>query len=227
MSRLDLPDIHPTPQCATVDVAPALAKPLPTDATAARADAMELVQLSKDIDAELAHHQSTLTANAVDLHTPLVDSQGFPLAGKDLMAIRTARNRIVMLHNDSKAVRDRTAKLLELAINGDPAPASTAQAASAGSAPPLQPFARVNSVAPASPAEQAGLLPEDRIVRFADITLAQADALKALARPGVVVDGQSIEIVVLRQSAQPIQLTLTPTSGWGGRGLLGCHLVPL
>lgn len=42
---------------------------------------------------------------------------------------------------------------------------------------------------------------------------------------------QNILVKVSRPVAnsrrQELQLTLTPRSGWGGRGLLGCHILPL
>ena len=33
--------------------------------------------------------------------------------------------------------------------------------------------------------------------------------------------------VTITRGTQVLQLTLTPRSNWGGRGMLGCHLVPL
>ena len=38
--------------------------------------------------------------------------------------------------------------------------------------------------------------------------------------------GREIDVIVLREEAR-VTLRLTPRSGWGGRGLLGCHLLPL
>lgn len=36
---------------------------------------------------------------------------------------------------------------------------------------------------------------------------------------------RSIPLKVLRANA-PVFLSLTPRQGWGGRGMLGCHIVP-
>jgi 26S proteasome non-ATPase regulatory subunit 9 len=44
----------------------------------------------------------------------------------------------------------------------------------------------------------------------------------------LLADSQTpLRLVVSRGSeAQRVVLTLTPRSGWGGRGLLGCHILP-
>jgi len=50
-----------------------------------------------------------------------------------------------------------------------------------------------------------------------------------LARLAEVVQnsqGRVIDVVILR-SEERIALKLTPRTGWGGRGSLGCHLLPL
>lgn len=38
--------------------------------------------------------------------------------------------------------------------------------------------------------------------------------------------GREIDVVVLREEVK-VRLRLTPQTGWGGRGMLGCHLLPL
>lgn len=219
-------DIHNTSSVADVDVSSALAAPLPTSAVPARTEAMALLNLGKQLDADISRHMAVLTSNGVNMQTPLIDTQGFPLANKDLMAIRTARQRINVLRNDSKAVRDRVAKLLELAINGDAVPSNGAPRAQAAAKENLKPFAKVNSVAESSPAQTAGLVAGDLVVRFGSVTVENDKGLSALAAPGVAVDGTSIQIMVMR-SGETVNLTLIPRAGWGGRGLLGCHLLPL
>lgn len=187
---------------------------------------MSLLELQKQLDADLSRHMAVLTSNGVNMQTPLVDAQGFPLADKDLMAIRTAKQRINVLRNDSKALRDRVAQLLELAINGDASAQLSSTNAEAGTSVKLRSFARVNSVAEGSPAQAAGLVQGDQVVKFGSVTSDSPKGLAALAAPGIVVDGESIQLVVTRQGAA-VNLTLTPRAGWGGRGLLGCHLLPL
>ena len=50
-----------------------------------------------------------------------------------------------------------------------------------------------------------------------------------LARVAEVVQssqGRTIDVIILREEER-IGLKLTPRSGWGGRGLLGCQILPL
>ncbi|SPO27009.1 related to 26S proteasome non-ATPase regulatory subunit 9 [Ustilago trichophora] len=220
-------DIHNAPSAADVDVSSALSQPLPTEPVSARSEAMSLLDLQKQLDADITRHMAVLTSNGVNMQTPLIDAQGFPLANKDLMVIRTARQRINILRNDSKAVRDRVSKLLELAINGDAMP-QPAVRTETKKEEQLKAFARVNSVAETSPAQTAGLQQGDQILRFGSVTAESPKGLAALAAPGVVVDGTSIQLLVQREGGtQAVALTLVPRANWGGRGLLGCHLLPL
>lgn len=217
-------DIHNTPSRDDVDVSSVLRQPLPTEPVPARSEAMSLLELQKQLDADISDHLSVLASNGVNMQTPLIDAQGFPLANKDLMAIRSARQRINVLRNDSKALRDRISKLLEVAINGD---AVSTSLASNGTST-LQAFAKVNSVADNSPAQTAGLQQGDHILKFGSVTAEHSKGLSALAAPGVVVAGTSIRLLVRREQASgPVALTLVPRADWGGRGLLGCHLLPL
>jgi 26S proteasome non-ATPase regulatory subunit 9 len=90
----------------------------------------------------------------------------------------------------------------------------------------LIPFARVNSVAPDSPAYTAGLVENDLILSFGNITLYSGDPLAEVGRMVPVVAGQeqSLTVLVQRQGgSESLQLTPKP---WSGRGLLGCHIVP-
>ncbi|GAC72063.1 26S proteasome regulatory complex, subunit PSMD9 [Moesziomyces antarcticus T-34] len=219
-------DIHNVPSEADVDVSSALSQPLPTTPAVARTEAMSLLALQKQLDGSMQRHLDVLAANGVTMQTPLIDAQGFPLANKDLMAIRTARQRINVLRNDSHALRDRVAKLLGLAINGDTLESSSTS--SAQKKVDLDAFARVNSVADSSPAQAAGLREGDRVVKFGSVTAQHPQGLAALAAQGVVVDGTPIQLLVSRGgSSAPVEITLVPRAGWGGRGLLGCHLVPI
>lgn len=50
-----------------------------------------------------------------------------------------------------------------------------------------------------------------------------------LARLAEVVQssqGREIDVIVLR-GEERVGIRLTPRSGWGGRGMLGCHLLPI
>ena len=109
------------------------------------------------------------------------------------------------------------------------------------------PFAKVNSVVAGSPAESAGLKAGDEIRNFGYVNHTNHDGLK---RVGECVQGNegvsttiywdvfgtnTLQRNVLvkvsrptsRQRRQELQLTLTPRRDWGGRGLLGCHILPI
>jgi 26S proteasome non-ATPase regulatory subunit 9 len=110
------------------------------------------------------------------------------------------------------------------------------------------PFARVNTVAPGGPADAAGLKPGDEIRSFGYVNRNNHDGLKKVAEcvqgnEGVRSSCQSsrntwltsaqnnIFIRVSRPDGatqrQELRLTLVPRKDWGGRGMLGCHILPL
>jgi 26S proteasome regulatory subunit N4 len=88
------------------------------------------------------------------------------------------------------------------------------------------PMARVESVASASPAASAGLQTNDAILAFGPITESLHD-ISDLVRSAAA-DQVVIELRVLRGSDvnDSILLQLKPRP-WNGRGLLGCHIVPV
>ena len=89
----------------------------------------------------------------------------------------------------------------------------------------LDPFCTVNAVAPGSPADAAGLKRGDRVLAFGDIDSSRPDALKRIAEMVPLHEYKVIKVRVIR-SNQKVLLTLTPQP-WEGRGLLGCHLLPI
>lgn len=111
------------------------------------------------------------------------------------------------------------------------------------------PFAKVNTVAPNSPAERAGLKPGDEIRNFGYVNQRNNDGLKKVAEcvqgnEGVCtlpaymtmsllmrLTQQNIFIKVSRPDGvanhQELRLTLLPSKDWGGRGMLGCHILPI
>lgn len=98
----------------------------------------------------------------------------------------------------------------------------------------MRPFAKVNSVATNSPASKAGLLPSDRILRFADVapSSSPSDDARLLGMVGEATrrnEGSEVTVVVMRgeeERQRMVVLTLRPTADWGGRGLLGSVLPP-
>jgi 26S proteasome regulatory subunit N4 len=184
-------------------------------------------------------------------------SQGFPLAGLDLHAIREDRHRVIVLSNDHKALTKRIDAVLQdlhaaakaAGVSGGgggggggpaaavavpsttasahrprPAPVpATAAVLAATSAGGAMGFAVVDEVADGSPAAAAGLALGDRVLRLGDATaLAAVPAAVADAAEG----GGRLAVSVLRAGAV-VDLELAPRHGWGGRGVLGCHLRPV
>jgi len=84
-------------------------------------------------------------------------------------------------------------------------------------------FAIVNTVAPDSPAETAGLKAGDRVLQFGDANWRNHEKLAKVAQIVGRSEGRRIEVVVAR-GEEVLTLGLVPRRDWGGRGTLGCHL---
>lgn len=125
--------------------------------------------------------------------TSLTTFDGFPRNDIDVPQIRTTRARIIRLKNDHKAVMAKVESAVhEQFAKG--AEVSSSQAASQSdvqSAAGLQissssalepPFARVNTVAPASPAAAAGLQVGDKVTRFGMVNFTNHERLSKIAQ---------------------------------------------
>jgi 26S proteasome non-ATPase regulatory subunit 9 len=67
---------------------------------------------------------------------------------------------------------------------------------------------------------------EDLVVKFGGLRHPQSN-LQALAAVVAENENKAIGVLVRRSGTDGlIALRLTPRQGWGGRGSLGCHLVP-
>ena len=112
------------------------------------------------------------------------------------------------------------------------------------------PFAKVNSVSAGGPADSAGVKAGDEIRNFGYVNISNHEGLR---RVGECVQGNegvrtslhygfevelfltSLQREILVKISRPttavrrqeLQLMLTPRGDWGGRGLLGCHILPL
>jgi len=109
------------------------------------------------------------------------------------------------------------------------------------------PFAKVNSIVPGSPADTAGVKVGDKIIRFGTADWMNHDKLSKVSEVVIQNEGVSpgalfskhdakyvqrpIAVIITREAASGTaerkQLVLTPRRDWGGRGMLGCHLLPL
>ncbi|ODQ53403.1 hypothetical protein SAICODRAFT_114047 [Saitoella complicata NRRL Y-17804] len=203
--------------------------------SAASNDLKELMRQKDDVEAEMDALGQVLESHKVDMNTALVDSQGFPRADIDVAQVRVARARIIRLRNDRKELLSR----IEAGLHAHHAQLRQQSAASSSTSSTRGParevvvdtaFALVNSVAPNSPAESAGLQRGDRIKRFGTVHAGNHAKLTKLAEVVQANEGRSIPLRVSRATGvdeATIELTLVPRSGWGGRGMLGCHLLPI
>ncbi|KAJ7459876.1 hypothetical protein FB451DRAFT_1271819 [Mycena latifolia] len=184
--------------------------------------AQALIRQKENIEAQLEAQASILSSNAgATLNSPLIDADGFPRADIDIYAVRNARIRIIELRNDLAAVMSSLALALQSVY--DPALAAPESPQPSTSS---KPFAKVDGVSPGSPAAEAGLQRDDLVVKFGSLTQQSfsSSSLKPLVDVVAAHENRSIPLKVLR-SEQAVFLSLTPRS-WGGRGLLGCHIVP-
>lgn len=96
---------------------------------------------------------------------------------------------------------------------------------------PSEPFAKVNTVAAGSPAESAGLKTDDEIRTFGYVNRSNHDGLKKVGECVQGNEGNNIFIRVSRPTGttqrEELRLTLCPRRNWGGRGMLGCHILPI
>ncbi len=104
----------------------------------------------ESIEAQLEAQISVLKANNSTMQSPLVDPDGFPRADIDIYAVRGARVRVIELRNDLGGVMNNIGTALERVYD----PAIVAQEAPSEEGE-QKPFAKVNGVAPGSPAAEA------------------------------------------------------------------------
>lgn len=199
------------------------------------------LQRKKDLmEAELKALGRVLDSHGVTMDTPLLTRDGFPRADIDVAQVQTTRARIIRLRNDYKDLMASIETFLHEHFesledaDGVPAPGS-------GSQPPVlpdsqpddmeEPFAKVNTVALGSPAERAGLKAGDEIRVFGYVNKLNHDHLKKVAECVQGNEGRNIFIRVSRPTdaaqRQELRLTLKPARDWSGRGMLGCHILPL
>ncbi|KAJ5169890.1 uncharacterized protein N7500_002673 [Penicillium coprophilum] len=204
----------------------------------------DLMREKERIEAELSALSSVLQSHGVRMTSSLTTFDGFPRDDIDIAQVRTTRVRIIHLRNDHKEVM----KLLEKGVHAHFANLQNAQGAGPTTngtsvLPTVQsstnnntlgtPFAKVNSVVSGSPADQAGLKAGDAVRSFGNINWLNHERLAKVAQVVQENEGRAVSVKVYRKdetnsdNTTELDLQLTPRQNWGGRGLLGCHLVPL
>lgn len=203
----------------------------------------QLITRKDNLEEELKALGSVLDHHGVTMQSSLTTFDGFPRADIDVAQVRVTRARIIHLRNDWKDLMDRIEKGLhehhaqlqaeekERVVKGETAP-KAAEDESSRSPPPAPevPFAKVKSVEVGSPANEAGLKAEDLIRRFGSAIWSNHERLKKVGEVVQQNSGSPILVRVQRKNGnevQELELRLTPRSGWGGRGQLGCYIVPV
>lgn len=188
----------------------------------------------------------------------LIDKDGFPKAGIDLVAIRAARHELVCAQNDYKNLMEiiekkmmcyfdelnkNKQKIIEEDKNDRKIYTKEETEVDACKEEPnnkniknervgqgiQEPFAKIISVFPGSPAEEAGLKSEDLIIKFNNILYKGVSHNPLLIVSEIVKNkvGQKIPICLVRKNDKNIlevlNLFIVPHS-WEGKGFLGCKL---
>ncbi|KAL4913772.1 hypothetical protein BDW62DRAFT_191849 [Aspergillus aurantiobrunneus] len=207
----------------------------------------DLMKHKEQIEEELSALSGVLNSHGVNMNTSLTTFDGFPRDDIDVAQIRTIRAQIIRLRYDHKEVMSQIEKGihshfagLQGARDNAPVPSNTngyipwpSEITSPGPGMSvLTPFAKVNSVVSGSPAGQAGLQPGDTIRSFGTVNWLNNDRLSKVAEVVQQNEGRTIIVKVSRNemtsgNTAHLDLELVPRRDWGGRGLLGCHLLPL
>ncbi|VDK33988.1 unnamed protein product [Taenia asiatica] len=209
----------------------------------------ELEKRRQAIVNEINTYSAVLEGNRnVGMHGPLLDSEGFPRSDIDVVAVRTARNRIICLNTDHNEVMKQleavSARLLSKTRVGAEAMDTDPTATRPSTEPPSRsvPFLLVDQVTPGSPADLAGLCVDDRVTRFGSILASNFIGLQAIAEmvksiePKVVTPSGlcsrhgnvgAIPVSLLRKCGETTSSHHVILYKPEGTKSLGLHIVPL
>ena len=178
---------------------------------------------------------------------PLVDAEGFPRDDIDIISVLHDRKQLKELQNDHKAImkemEDGLHRLHALdRRHGDfesntdrgrtvqvdaQAPMQVVDAVTA-EPDPRRAFALIDEVSENSPSSDAGLRVGDEVIRCKHVTFETPNALQVLARLVNEAANECEEIDIMIKRGEVVMLVaMRPSLSWGGRGALGCHLVPI
>ncbi|KAJ1945452.1 putative 26S proteasome regulatory subunit [Linderina macrospora] len=194
--------------------------------TNSRQHTQELLKQKDILESELRDLESQLRSHGVTRTEPLMDANGFPRADIDIATIRQIRTSLIYKQNDLKALMAEIESSL-LALHQD---TKSEPGSELADPPRRRAFARVNTIAPSSPAADAGLKVGDSIVTFGSADALNHERLQRLAKICSESEGLEVGVQVERVvDGRPtlVNLMLTPRRGWGGAGLLGCHVLPI
>ena len=179
--------------------------------------AIAAASASRDIiDKQLEGIKSYLESTGMGYRKSLIDKEGYPLPDIDHFKIMAERQRAARLLNDRKKIETVLEKLVEnIPTNGNPTLTMKLEE--------MHPFALISEVKEKSPAEEAGLVEGDFLLKFGKA--------KSLAEvKSNIIDLEEIKVNIYRVSEygdmKKFKLFLTPHR-WDGDGLVGCHLIPI
>ncbi|KAK9896477.1 26S proteasome non-ATPase regulatory subunit 9 [Cystobasidium minutum MCA 4210] len=196
----------------------------------ARLEPLELMKRKDTLEKELMELHTALQAQNADLGQSLIDDEGFPRADIDVYNVRLSRVRVIELRNDLRGLSDKIKELLDV-VFARPEPSEVDEKVIPIEEILAKPFASCNGVAPGSPAATAGLLRGDKFLRIGSINSTNHESLRAVATEVQANENRTVTIDVLRVQEGSVEetkisLVLIPKA-WAGRGLLGCHIIPI
>ena len=200
-----------------------------------REDALKANEEKIRIEAEISNWKSVLDSEGnVGMEGKLVDQEGYPRNDIDVSKVRLARQKIICLSNDHKAIMTKIEEILislhaQQANNAEEAESSSVGTSGSGVHPMDQdlpePFAKVEFVNIGSPAQDAGMKSGDLVVEFGTYNNSNFKSLMDIGQLLTNSQNKNMRVKLIRNH-QMITLTLVPKL-WSGKGLLGCKMVPI
>ncbi|VDD84929.1 unnamed protein product [Enterobius vermicularis] len=193
-------------------------------------EAKKLMEKRDELDSFIEEQQAILKTSGVDMNSPLVDKDDYPLADIDIYAVRNARNALICAQNDRRNLTEQIESLIhriheeartdkQVKLEGSASKTEEVHRTS------NRAFAKIDRVAPDSPARASGLMAGDPVLQFASLHAGNFKGIEQLIPLVKNSEGVPIKITVLREG-KALRLELTPKK-WSGPGLLGCSFLPL
>ena len=174
-----------------------------------------------EVESELDSIADTLNSEAfsnIGLQKPLTDEEGFP-------QVRQLRNRFAILTTDHADLLRK----IEESIHMIHEHARNTGSVTSGERSALLPFGRVETVAPDSAAEAAGILVGDKVVKFGSLSCVTEAGMKQCYESipstlHAIRFDSSLEVRVIRigRANEVIELNVTPRDG-----RIGCLIRPI
>merc|ERR1712045_300410 len=166
-----------------------------------REDALKLNDEKIEIEKEISNWKSVLDANDdVGMNGPLIDNEGYPRNDIDIVKVRTARQKIICLSNDHKAIMKKISDALECIhqqnSNGNSNTNEEAMGEEAEEIPKT--FAKIDLVSEGSPAHDAGMKVGDLILEFGTQNSTNFKSLNDIAQLVKNSENRNVRVKILR-----------------------------